>query len=144
MDWDYKLEKDKYIITFENGKMYFIKQDDLNKEIRNSKMSEFEKIELWLEDKGYLVNDELEELDREAKGKVKVIAETQPRKKTQKERVQKENPTKELIIQTIYKALEQLDVNNLTIENKAKLITFNMNGEDFKIDLVQKRKPKEK
>lgn len=144
MDWDYKLEKDKYIITFENGKMYFIRQDDLNKEIRNSKMSEFEKIELWLEDKGYLINDELEELDKEAKGKVKVIAETQPRKKTQKERVQKENPTKELIIQTIYKALEQLEVNNLTIENKAKLITFNMNGEDFKIDLVQKRKPKEK
>ena len=144
MDWDYKLEKDKYIITFENGKMYFIRQDDLNKEIRNSKMSEFEKIELWLEDKGYLINDELEELDKEAKGKVKVIAETQPRKKTQKERVQKENPTKELIIQTIYKALEQLEVNNLTIENKAKLITFTLNNEDFKVDLVQKRKEKVK
>lgn len=144
MDWDYKKEKDRYIITFENGKMYFVKQDEIDKLQKNLKISEFESIELWLEDKGYLINDELEELDKEAKGKVKVIAEAQPRKKTQKERVQKENPTKELIIQTIYKALEQLEVNNLTIENKAKLITFNMNGEDFKIDLVQKRKPKEK
>ena len=60
-----------------------------------------------------------------------------------KELVQKENPTKELIIATIAKALESLDIKDLTIENKAKLITFSLNNEDFKVDLVQKRKKKE-
>ena len=57
--------------------------------------------------------------------------------------MQKENPTKELIIQTIYNALQEIDnISNINIENKAKLITFELNGEQFKVDLVQKRKPK--
>ena len=57
--------------------------------------------------------------------------------------MQKENPTKELIIQTIYNALQQIDnISSVNIENKAKLITFELNNEQFKVDLVQKRKPK--
>ena len=66
------------------------------------------------------------------------------KKKTPKERVQKENPTKELIIQTIAKALETIDTQNIVIENKTKIITFTMNNEQFKVDLVQKRKEKAK
>ena len=99
---------------------------------------------MWLEDNGYLVNEEQEELDNEAKGKVKVSAKkpTTAKQKTQKERVQKENPTKELIIKTLAESLEKLDVSNVNIENKAKIITFSFNNEDYKIDLVQKRKPK--
>ena len=54
-----------------------------------------------------------------------------------------ENPTKELIIQTIYNALQQIDnISSVNVENKAKLITFELNNEQFKVDLVQKRKPK--
>ena len=103
-----------------------------------------EAIQMWLEDEGYLDNEEQEELDKQAKGKVKLVAKTEkPVKKTPKERVQKENPTKELIIQTIYNALQQIDnVSNVNVENKAKLITFELNNEQFKVDLVQKRKPK--
>jgi len=104
----------------------------------------WETVNLWLEDNDYIVNEEQEELDKEAKGKVKLIAKTEkPVKKTPKERVQKENPTKELIIQTIYNALQQIDnVSSVNVENKAKLITFELNNEQFKVDLVQKRKPK--
>ena len=40
--------------------------------------------------------------------------------------------------------LATLNVADLNIENKAKLITFSLNGEQFKLDLVQKRKPKQK
>ena len=104
----------------------------------------WETVNLWLEDNDYIVNEEQEELDKEAKGKVKLVAKTEkPVKKTPKERVQKENPTKELIIQTIYNALQQIDnISSVNVENKAKLITFELNNEQFKVDLVQKRKPK--
>ena len=101
---------------------------------------------MWLEDNDYLENEEQEELNSKAKAnKVKITATSEKKvvKKTPKERVQKENPTKELIIATIAKALENLDIKDLTIENKAKLITFSLNNEDFKVDLVQKRKKKE-
>ena len=33
---------------------------------------------------------------------------------------------------------------NVVIENKGKLITFTIGEDEFKIDLVQKRKPKTK
>lgn len=97
---------------------------------------------MFLEDNDYLVNEEQDELDKNAKGKVKNIVTDTAKKKTQRERVVKENPTKELIIKTLADSIATLDIENLAIENKAKLITFTMNGEDFKIDLVQKRKPK--
>ena len=98
---------------------------------------------MWLEDNDYLVNEEQEELDKQAKGKVKLVATTEkPKRKTPKERVQKENPTKELIIQTIANALQTLDISNLNVENKAKIVTFELNNEQFKVDLTQKRKQK--
>lgn len=57
---------------------------------------------MYLEDNDILVNEEQEELDKKVKGKVKLVAtnEQKVKKKTPKERVQNENPTKELIIQT--------------------------------------------
>jgi len=99
---------------------------------------------MYLEDKGYLKNEEQEELDNSAKGQVKVDTD-KPKKKTQKERVIKENPTKELIINTIATALGTIEnATDIIVENKAKLITFALNGEQFKVDLVQKRKEKAK
>ena len=100
---------------------------------------------MYLEDNGYLENDAQNDLDQSAKANnVKVIAKSEkPKKKTQKERVVKENPTKELIISKLTSALQEIDnISNVNVENKAKLITFTLNNEDFKLDLVQKRKEK--
>ena len=100
---------------------------------------------MYLEDNGYLENEAQEELDQSAKENgVKLVAKTEkPKKKTQRERVVKENPTKELIISTLVSALQEIDnISNVNVENKAKLITFTLNNEDFKLDLVQKRKEK--
>lgn len=99
---------------------------------------------MYLEDNDYMVNEEQQELNNEAKGKVKVTAKDTTKKKTQRERVVKENPTKERIIAEIARFMATLDgVTAINIENKAKLITFTLNNEDFKLDLVQKRKKKE-
>lgn len=145
MDWDYELKNGRYLISMENGKKYFMevaKVDSIQKQL---KISEFEAIEMWLEDNGYLVNEEQNALDMKAKGnKVKLTASTEkPKAKTQKERVVKSNPDKEYIVGVVAEFLEEIvGKDNVNIENKAKLITFNYKGEDYKLDLVQKRKSK--
>lgn len=145
MDWNYELKNGRYLISMENGKKYFMevaKVDNLQKQL---KISEFEAIEMWLEDNGYLVNEEQNALDMKAKGnKVKLVTSTEkPKAKTQKERVVKSNPDKEYIVGVIAEFLEEIvGKDNVNIENKAKLITFNYKGENYKLDLVQKRKSK--
>lgn len=145
MDWDYELKNGRYLISMENGKKYFMevaKVDSIQKQL---KISEFEAIEMWLEDNGYLVNEEQNALDMKAKGnKVKLATSTEkPKAKIQKERVVKSNPDKEYIVGVIAEFLEEIiGKDNVNIENKAKLITFNYKGEDYKLDLVQKRKSK--
>ena len=142
---DYKVNGKVIEITLDNDKVVKCATEWAEKSMKILDTDMEDVLLMWLEDNEYLINDEQEELDRKAKGKVKLVASAdKPKKKTPKERVQKENPTKELIIQTIAKALETLETSNIIIENKAKLITFEMNGENFKVDLVQKRKTKQK
>lgn len=137
--------KEKWVeIILENGKTIKVDRKWVEKSIKNLDTDIEDVLLMYLEDNEILVNEEQEELDKNAKGKVKLVAtnEEKAKKKTPKERVQKENPTKELIIQTIAKALETLDTKDIVIENKGKIITFSMNNEQFKVDLVQKRKNK--
>ena len=58
-------------------------------------------------------------------------------------RAHKENPTKALIIDQLWQKLAEIEhISNLKIENKEKLITFSLNGNDYNLDLVQKRAKK--
>lgn len=143
---DYILENGVYKITLENEKVVKVGKTWVDKTIKLLDTDLEDVLLMWLEDNDYLINKELEELNQKAKeNKVKLIATDKAKKKTQKERVAKENPTKEMIINEMFKMLSALNgVSDVTIENKAKLITFALNGENFKLDLVQKRKPKEK
>ena len=142
---DYK-ELDKvYEITLENGKV--VKVDKKWAQLSMEKLeTDLEDVLLmYLEDNDYLENDAQNDLDQSAKANgIKLVAKTEkPKKKTQRERVVKENPTKELIISKLTSALQEIDnILNVNVENKAKLITFTLNNEDFKLDLVQKRKEK--
>ena len=139
---DYRIEGKVIRIEMENGKKYMVATDWVNNTMKNLDTDMEDVLLMWLEDNEYLVNEEQEELNKQAKGVVKVNATDKAKKKTPKERVQKENPTKEKIIQNIAETLKNLGVSNLNIENKAKLITFSLDNEDFKVDLIQKRKPK--
>lgn len=140
---EYKVNGKVIDITLDNGKVVKCSTEWAEKSVKALDTDLDDVLLMFLEDNNYLVNEEQEELDQQAKGKVKVVAkQDKPRKKTQKERVAKPNPTKELIIKTIANSLQNLDISNLNIENKAKIITFSLNNDDFKVDLVQKRKPK--
>lgn len=142
---DYKLNGSVYEITLDNGKIVKVAKQWAENSMKALDTDIEDVLLMWLEDNDYLVNEELEELDSKAKAnKVKLVATSEKPKKTPKERVQKENPTKELIISKISEILSQIEgISNLNVENKAKLITFSLNNEDFKVDLVQKRKPKQ-
>lgn len=60
------------------------------------------------------------------------------------ERVLKPDENKRFIISTIAKALEECGMAiNIEITNPQKLIEFSIESEDFKIDLIRKRKKKE-
>lgn len=141
---DYKVNGKLIEMTLESGKVVKCATQWAEKTMKALNTDMEDVLLMWLEDNDYLVNEEQAELDKQAKGKVKLIATDKAKKKTPKERVQKENPTKELIIKTIANALQNLDISNLNIENKAKIITFSYKNENFKVDLVQKRKPKVK
>lgn len=59
------------------------------------------------------------------------------------QRERKADPTKGGFIQFLYEALSAYEgIENLTIANAEKLITFSHNGDNFELDLRKKRKPK--
>ena len=128
-------------ITLKSGKVVKVDKNWADQTMKALDLNLDETLQMFLEDNDYLLNEEQEELDKKAKGVVKPQAGDKTKRKP-REKVQKENPTKELIIAEIAKSLQALGVQDLKIENKAKLITFNYANESFKVDLVQKRKPK--
>ena len=135
-------------ITLENGKVVKAMTSYLENMVKTLDIDMDEAVLTWLEDEGYLVNEEQEELCATAKENKSLAAARKgirdgAKEKKKAVRTVKENPTKEMIIATIAKCIEALDgATNMVVENKGKLITFDMAGESFKIDLVQKRKPK--
>ena len=131
-----------------NGKKIRIPDGDILRLKSTMKISAEEAVKIWLEDEGILHNEEQENLCKKAKdsGIMRTIhgasaktAETTP---TQRERVKKENPTKGKIIAEIAKLLIEF-AENVNVANPEKLIEFTMNGNDYKLDLTQKRKKKE-
>lgn len=147
MENDFKFEnKGRFYAVEVGNKSYKIDAKYIAKQIEVLDIDEEDAIYTWLEDEGIFENEEQNELEAEAKAnKPKASADKKVVKKTQKERVVKENPVKEGVIAYLSKVLNEYEgASNIVVENKGKLITFDLNGESFKIDLVQKRKPKNK
>ena len=129
-----------------NGRKIRIPDADIERNKKVLKLTTAEAIQMWLEDEGYLDNEEQEALEKKAKDNriTATIHQAQAkdiRKKTQKERVRKENPTKEMVIAEIAKILPNF-AENIQILNVGKLISFTIGTETYEIDLKQKRKPK--
>ena len=138
---NYKINGNVIEITLKGGKVIRVDKNWADQTMKALDLDLDETLQMFLEDNDYLLNEEQEELDKKAKGVVKPQAGDKTKRKP-REKVQKENPTKELIIAEIAKTLQALGVQDLKIENKAKLITFNYANESFKVDLVQRRKNK--
>lgn len=137
----FEIKENVIEIKLTNNKIVKVSKDWAYQTMKTLELSLEDTLLMFLEDNDYLINQEQDELDKKAKGVVKPKAGDKTQRKP-REKVQKENPTKELIIAEIAKTLQALGVEGLKIENKAKLITFNYQNESFKVDLIQKRKPK--
>lgn len=135
---EYKENGKVYEITLDNGKVVKCSSEWVKKSMKALDTDLEDVLLMFLEDNDYLENEEQKELDNKAKtNKVKqVVKSDKPRAKTTRER--KPNPTKEMLISTIAKALENV-ATDVIIENVGKIITCKVDGKDFKIDLTEKR-----
>ena len=129
-----------------NGKNIRIPDAEIQLNMEKLHMTKEEAIQVWLEDEGYLENEEQEELCRKAKENriTATIHEASAinKKKTQRERVRKENPIKEMVIAELAKILPNFGAENVQVLNIGKLISFTIGENTYEIDLKQKRKPK--
>ena len=134
-------------MTYKLGnKTIKIPDADIKRSVEKLGITKEEAIQVWLEDEGYLENEEQEALEKKAKenritATVHQARAVNPEKKTQKERVRKDDPTKELIIAETAKFLEKY-AENIQITNIGKLISFKIGEDDYEFNLIRKRKAK--
>lgn len=128
-----------------NDKIINIPDAEIQANMKHLELTEAEAIQVWLEDNEYIENEEQNALCKKAKDNRITATVHQAREKVERkpvERERKANPTKENIIAAVAKILPELGAVNINIENIGKIITFSLENEDFKLDLVQKRKKK--
>ena len=135
-------------ITLENGKVVKASTKYLENMVKNLEIDMDEAVLTWLEDEGYLENEEQEELCAAAKENKSLAAARKGIRDGAKERKKvvrtiKENPVKEKIILNLVEKLNSIEkISEIVIENKSKIITFKVGDREFKLDLIEKRKPK--
>ena len=130
--------------TLENGKTVNIPDKEIENSMKSLELTKEEAIEMWLEDEGYLDNEEQNELDSKAK-KVKIdhgasaIDKTQ--KKEKKPREIKVSDEKQTLFGEIVEKLAETG-RNYEILKENKLICVRIGEKTFKIDLIEQRQPK--
>lgn len=130
--------------TLENGKTVNIPDKEIENSMKSLELTKEEAIEMWLEDEGYLDNEEQNELDSKAK-KVKIdhgasaIDKTQ--KKDKKPREIKVSDEKQTLFGEIVEKLAETG-RNYEILKENKLICVKIGEKTFKIDLIEQRQPK--
>lgn len=131
--------------TLENGKNINIPDNEIKSHMKNLDLTEEQAIQLYLEDEGYLDNEELEELDSKAK-KVKIQHQATSTEKTEqkdrKPRTIKVSDEKVTLFDTIYTNLSENYGENVEIVKENKLLTVKIGAKVFKIDLIEQRPPK--
>lgn len=124
------------------GKVVNIPNKEINQlmTVCNSRQ---EAVNLWLYDNNYIASAEAEALTEQAKeNKILHKARSDVKQKTQRERVMKEDKTKENIVDAIANLLPSLNATNVAVTRKGKLITFQVEGDEFSIDLIRHRQKK--
>jgi hypothetical protein len=126
-----------------NGKSITISDTEVKQLMDGLKITKQEAIELWLSDNGYEINEEQQKLDETA-SKVHInkdIIQQKPKKERKKPEI-KVSDEKKTLFTEIFGHLEEVFGDNVKILNENKLISCEINGITFKIDIIQCRKPK--
>ena len=131
--------------TLPNGKNINIPDSEIKSHMANLQLTEEEAIQLYLEDEGYLDNDELEELDSKAKNvKIQHGASSvdKTEKKEKKPRTVKTSDEKQGLFDNMYHFLVETYGNSVEIIKENKLLTLKIGEKTFKVDLIEQRPPK--
>jgi hypothetical protein len=135
--FDYKLE---------NGKIIRISEKTIENLMTQLGLDREDAIQVYLEDEGYEINEEQEELTQKAKDNrvTATIHKAEAKKKERKKVERKPNPDKEFLISMLAEDLDRCeDCDNIKVENVGKLITFEYKGKKFKLDLIETRVKKD-
>ena len=128
-----------------NGKTLNIPKADIEKSMKVLNLSFEDAIQMWLEDEGYLENEEQNHLCEVAKmNKITQNihkASTNGKKTSKKPKTVKTSTEKTELFNEILQFLTE-NHQNVKILNQNKLIQVEINGKIFKIDLIEQRKPK--
>ncbi len=127
-----------------NGKNIRIPDAEIDKNSRLLGITREEAIQMYLEDEGYVENEQtayVEELTKKAKeAKISHDAKSEkPRKQVKRER--KPDEEKENLIEILANALVA-EGFEAKVTNKSKIIEFNVGENHYKLDLIKQRPPK--
>lgn len=132
-----------------NGKNINIPDAEIQKSIKVLEISKEEAIQMWLEDEGYLDNEEQMELEKKAKeNRITAIihgAGDSTKRKQSKPKTVKVSDEKQALFAEIHEKLcEYCDEIDGTCEvlKENKLISVKIGEKTFKIDLIEQRPPK--
>jgi len=128
--------------TLENGKVIRINEKTIENLMTQLDLDREDAIQVYLEDEGYEINEEQEELTKKAKDNriTATIHKAESKSRERKKVERKPNPDKESLIAAMANFLNELDnVDDVQVTNIGKLIEFNFNGKAMKIDLIEKR-----
>ena len=132
-----------------NGKNINIPDAEIQKSMKVLEISKEEAIQMWLEDEGYLDNEEQMELEKKAKeNRITATihdAGNKAKRKQSKPKTVKVSDEKQALFAEIHEKLcEYCDEIDGTCEvlKENKLISVKIGEKTFKIDLIQQRLPK--
>lgn len=130
----------KYII---GKKEIDISEKEIDKLMDSLDISEDEAIQTWLFDNDYIENEEEAILTKKAKDNritatihdAKDITKTRAKRNVER----KEDVDKEMIIAAVANMLQGMGIKG-RVTNKSKIVEFEYNGNEYKIDLIRRRK----
>lgn len=118
---------------------------EIEKSMKLFGMSKDEAIQMWLEDEGYLDNEEQAELEQKAKdNRITATihdAGNKEKRKATKPKTVKVSDEKQQLFNEILSNLEDC-YENIEVLKKNKLIQVKIGEKVFKIDLIEQRPPK--
>lgn len=130
----------KYII---GKKEVDIPEKEIDKLMDSLDISEDEAVQTWLFDNDYIENEEEAILTKKAKDNriTATIHEAKDITKTRAKRnvERKEDVDKEMVIAAVANMLQGLGIKG-RVTNKSKIVEFEYNGNEYKIDLIRRRK----
>ena len=135
--FDYKLE---------NGKIIRINEKTIQNLMDKLNLDREDAIQVYLEDEGYEINEEQEELTKKAKDNkiTATIHKAEGRTKERKKVERKPNPDKEFLIAAFAEFLNGLDdITDVNVSNIGKIVEFKFKDKAMKIDLIEKRVKKD-